>query len=180
MGVKLVGVKIFGDNSDKIYDFKNDCDFDIKKNDIVTFKVGNGGTKDGKVMYIKEVEKLSNDIKYKKIVEVKNLKTDIKPLLENNIYICDVRIWRNQWSSGGGYKEQWSDMSTQCLYDINIPIKIGDIGYYQDSKAKIVNLRQIPEKKAKNLKYITIKNDANNENKGLVSTLLNKIFGIKK
>lgn len=155
----LVGVRLYNEDnslSKKAYDFKNSCEFKIKKGDKVVVKVGTGGTTEGIVEYIEEKVK-ETGIKYKNIVEVIGLNVNQEELIEGNSYICDIRIWRNQWSAEGGYREQWSDLTIKCLYDPNNKIKIGDIVAYEGEKAKVVNLRQIQASKTKNLKSITIK-----------------------
>ena len=172
----LFGVRLYNNDnslSKKAYDFKNSCDFKIKKGDEVIVKIGTGGTTEGVVEYIKEKNK-EPGVRYKNIVEVVDLKVKQEELIEGNSYICDIRIWRNQWSSEGGYNEQWSDLTIKCLYNTNNQLEIGDIVEYEGGKAKVVNLRQIPASKTKKLKYITIKdkkieNSKTSNNRSIVS-----------
>lgn len=173
--IVLVGIHLSnhdGGYSDKVYDFNNDCEFEIKKGDRVFVKIGTGGTTDGIVEYVQEKER-AKGISYKKIVEVINYQKKQDVLQEGNVYICDIRIWRNQWSAEGGYSEQWSDLTEKCLYDISKEIKIGDIVFYEGAKAKVVNLRQISKKKTLKLKYIDFPKATPKLN---VRNIFNKIF----
>lgn len=155
----LVGVRLYNRDktlSEKIYDYKNNCEFKINKNDRVVVKVGTGGTNEGIVEYVKEKD-IDKSIKYKSIVEVVGLNTIQEELLKGNSYICDIRVFRRQWSSNDNtYKNDWSDLTIKCLYDINKTVSIGDIVIYEGEKAKIVNLRQLPVSKVAKLKYIDI------------------------
>ena len=91
-----------------------------------------------------------------------------------NKYVCDIRIWRNQWSEDG-YSWQWSDLIKTCLYDSTESIQIGSIVEYQDTKGKVVNLRQIPIKETLKLETVKLKpNECKN-----TKTLFQKIFKSK-
>lgn len=171
----LVGVRLYNNNSlsEKTYDFKNSCEFKIEKGDQVVVKVGTGGTAEGIVEYIEEKDK-ETGIRYKNIVEVVGLDIEQEELREGYSYICDIRIWRNQWSSEGGYRDQWSDLTIKCLYDSTQKIKIGDIVEYEGEKAKVVNLRQLLAIKTKNLKYVTIKDIVLEESNKLNNVELKK------
>lgn len=180
--ITLIGVRLYNyDNSlsERVYDFKNNCEFKIKKGDEVVVKIGTGGTTEGIVEYIEEKTKESG-IKYKNIVEVVGLNVKQEELKEGNEYICDIRTWRNQWSSERGYMEQWSDLTIKCLYDPNKQVKIGDILDYEGEKAKVVNLRQIPSVKAEKLKCVTIKEMILEDDNKLNSVLAAQVNEVTK
>lgn len=153
--MQLVSVNFIGEN--KLYDFINKHEFNIKAFDRVHVKVKTGGTKIVIVRQIKEIDK--EDIKYchyKNILEVVNMKYQKKELAEDNVYICDCRIWRNQWNSDKGYYEDtWSDLIVTCLF--NGELEIGDLVKIDDFDGKVVNIRQIEIKKTKKMSLAVLK-----------------------
>lgn len=158
----IVGVNLYDDNGDlskTIYDFKNKYNIPVKENDTVIVKIGTGGTTTGVVKYVRKLPK--EDLKgfqYKNILEVENLQINQDTLLEGNKYVCDIRIWREQWETNSRCKEYgWSDLLITCLYDIDDKIKIGCIVSYKDTEGKVVNLRQIPINKTLKLDIVKIK-----------------------
>lgn len=86
-----------------------------------------------------------------------NSKAKQEPLQDGNEYVCDIRIWREQWSSEGGYKEQWSDDLRTCLYDCSENIGIGSIVIYGDTEGKVVNLRQVLKKHTLKMEKVQLK-----------------------
>ena len=86
--MQLVSVNFIGSN--KLYDFVNKHDFNIRVWDRVHVKVKTGGSEVVVVKKIREIEK--EDAKYsnyKNVIEVVNMKYEKKELIEGNVYICD-------------------------------------------------------------------------------------------
>ncbi|MDH6674361.1 small nuclear ribonucleoprotein (snRNP)-like protein [Paenibacillus sp. LBL] len=155
--VQIVGVELpsLFDNSTRVYHFKNAHEFKIKIGNQVVCKVGTGGTVIGTVVTVDEV--LEEKMQYKNIVEVIGMKKEQMPLQDGNEYVCDIRIWRNQWSTDGGYEYQWSDLIKTCLYDQSENLSIGSVVNYQDTEGKVVNLRQVPKKKTLKMETVQMK-----------------------
>lgn len=166
--LNIVGVRLNG--SEKIYDFKNKHEFPLNIGDHVVCKVGTGGTAEGVIEQLKETRNPSSN--YKDIVEVEKLNIVQKPLEDSFTYICDIRAWRKQWNGNGGYSNEWSDLVINCLYDTTEAIKIGSIVTYEESKGRVVNLRQLPTNKTTKLKIVQLQKPS--------SSIFNKIGNLFK
>lgn len=149
MSIELVSVSFLQDDGNwsyKEYHYLNKFEIPLKVGDNVVVKVGTGGVDHVKIKSLKTISKDVAKEKYKGykyILENLNLKRLEKPLLEDNhVYIYDIRIWKNQYSSSGHYANQWSDLVKTCISDDNINFK--DKVSFEDTKGRIVNIRQIP------------------------------------
>lgn len=153
--MQLVSVSFM--DSDKLYDFINKHDFNIRVLDKVHVKVNTGGSKIVTVRKIKEIDKEDTKYsRYKNVIEVVNMKYEKKELIEGNVYICDCRIWRNEWDSDRGYyRDTWSDLVVSCLF--NGDLQIGDSVKIDECDGRVVNIRQMEAKKTKKMSLAILK-----------------------
>lgn len=170
--VEVYGVDIGGAHP---YDFLNKHNLNVEVGRKVFVKVGTGGAKLGKVVYVKKRD-LESIKDYKSIVEVVGLTIPPETLSDEenleNFQVALGRIYRSQWNSDlNSYCDDWSDLIVRCAMP-NGEIKTGDIFLTEDSKIKIVGFSTI--KKSSKAKLQELKDKVTVEEK---KSIFSKIFG---